>query len=105
MLRHHPASPVSPLTEALDPAIRLDAIARRFGQRWVLRGIDLVVDPGEVLVLTGRNGSGKTTLLRIIGTMLPADAWNSDGLRPRYRAIAGGHPRVGWVAGPQQRAV
>ncbi|HSJ24290.1 MAG TPA: heme ABC exporter ATP-binding protein CcmA [Longimicrobiales bacterium] len=51
-------------------AIQLRGVARRFGQRWVLRGADLVVHPGEVLVLTGRNGSGKTTLLRIVGTLL-----------------------------------
>lgn len=51
-------------------AIQLEGVARRFGQRWVLRGIDLVVRPGEVVAMTGRNGSGKTTLLRVIATVL-----------------------------------
>jgi heme exporter protein A len=70
MVRLNTAGHVSPLTEAVAPAVRLEGIARRFGQRWILRGVDLTVDAGSVLVLTGRNGSGKTTLLRIIGTML-----------------------------------
>jgi heme exporter protein A len=52
------------------PAIRLQGVARRFGERWVLRGIDLEADAGQVIALTGRNGSGKTTLLRIIATLL-----------------------------------
>jgi heme exporter protein A len=59
----------SPVTETA-AAVRLEGVARRFGDRWVLRGIDLTVDRGEVLVMTGRNGSGKTTLLRIVGTLL-----------------------------------
>ena len=65
MLRPH----VDSVTTAR-AVIRLDGVARRFGQRWILRGVDLTVEAGEVVAMTGRNGSGKTTLLRIIATVL-----------------------------------
>jgi heme ABC exporter ATP-binding subunit CcmA len=40
-------------------------LGKRYGEKRVLRGIDLVVPRGGFLVVTGPNGSGKTTLLRI----------------------------------------
>jgi heme exporter protein A len=51
-------------------ALELRGVARRFGQRWALRGIDLDAGEGQIVALTGRNGSGKTTLLRICATLL-----------------------------------
>ncbi len=45
--------------------IHFENVGRRFGRRWVLRGLELDVQPGSVCGLLGRNGAGKTTLLRI----------------------------------------
>jgi heme exporter protein A len=50
--------------------VALHDIAQRLGGRWALRGLDLTVDPGEVVAVIGHNGSGKTTLLRVICTAL-----------------------------------
>jgi ABC-type polar amino acid transport system ATPase subunit len=46
--------------------VRVDGLHKRFGDLEVLRGIDMVVDRGEVVVIFGRSGSGKSTLLRCI---------------------------------------
>jgi len=56
--------------ESAGPIVELSGIARKFGDRWALRGVDLSVAPGEGVALLGRNGGGKTTLLRIIATLL-----------------------------------
>ncbi len=49
-----------------DAAIVLDALEKRYGDHLVLRGVDLRVARGEVLVLIGRSGSGKSTLVRCV---------------------------------------
>jgi ABC-type multidrug transport system ATPase subunit len=49
-------------------------LGRRFGEKRVLRGVDLDVPRGGFAVVTGPNGSGKTTLLRICaGLAIPTD--------------------------------
>jgi heme ABC exporter ATP-binding subunit CcmA len=54
--------------------IRARGLEKRFGRRRVLTGLDLDVEQGEFLVVTGANGSGKTTLLRLCaGLMVPTE--------------------------------
>jgi ABC-type multidrug transport system ATPase subunit len=49
-------------------------LGRRFGEKRVLRGVDLTVPRGGFAVVTGPNGSGKTTLLRICaGLAIPTE--------------------------------
>lgn len=58
--------PADPAVPTGPPLVRLQRVSAGWGQRQVLRGIDLEIHPGEVVALMGRNGSGKTTLLRAI---------------------------------------
>ncbi len=53
-----------------EPAIVLEAVTRRMGSELVLRGVDLEVAPGRLVVLRGGNGAGKTTLLKLLATRL-----------------------------------
>jgi heme exporter protein A len=49
-------------------------LGRRFGDKRVLRGVDLAVERGGFAVVTGPNGSGKTTLLRLCaGLAVPTE--------------------------------
>ncbi|MGW2512145.1 ABC transporter ATP-binding protein [Streptomyces scopuliridis] len=46
--------------------LSLDSVGRRYGDRWVLRNLDLEIDPGSFVSFLGPSGVGKSTLLRII---------------------------------------
>ncbi|MET0237831.1 MAG: ATP-binding cassette domain-containing protein [Kibdelosporangium sp.] len=46
--------------------VRLAGVSCRHGRQTVVHDVDLTVDPGERVALTGTNGSGKTTLLRAV---------------------------------------
>lgn len=51
---------------ALLPMVEAIHVRKRFGSNEVLKGINLTVQPGQVLCLIGPSGSGKSTILRCI---------------------------------------
>lgn len=54
--------------------ISLNGITKSFGPNHVLRGIDLSIEPGEIVSLVGENGAGKSTLTRIIAGAYQPDS-------------------------------
>jgi ABC-type lipoprotein export system ATPase subunit len=85
--------------------LRLEGLRKSFvtaaGTATVLDGVDLTVEPGEVVAIAGRSGSGKTVLLTVVAGWERPDAGTvvlrpgngtedpgSDGAGPRWRDLA-----------------
>ena len=64
--------PTPPVTDGA-PALEVRGVTKRFGALAVLRGIDLVLHPGEVLGIVGDNGAGKSTLVKILSGLYKQD--------------------------------
>ena len=54
--------------------LKITGLHKRFGDKEVLRGLDLSVPEHSVFGFIGRNGAGKTTTMKMILGLLKADA-------------------------------
>jgi heme exporter protein A len=72
------------------PAIELEGLTRRYGDREALAGVSLTLEAGRTLVVFGPNGAGKTTLLRVLATLLRPHAGTA-------RVLGRDLPREGWA--------
>jgi ABC-type multidrug transport system ATPase subunit len=70
--------------------IRARGLSKRFGVRRVFSALDLELDDGGFLLVTGPNGSGKTTLLRVLAGLAAPSAGELD--------IAADRSRIGFLA-------
>jgi len=60
------------------PAIKIESLIKRFGKKAAVWGLNLQVNPGEIVGLVGPNGAGKTTTLRILTGIIKPTSGNVE---------------------------
>jgi ABC-type polar amino acid transport system ATPase subunit len=71
-----------------DVVVRVEGLHKRFGRLEVVKGVDLELCKGEVVVVFGRSGSGKSTFLRCINFL---DDPTSGTIEVAGMRLSGGH--------------
>ncbi|MEC9346253.1 MAG: urea ABC transporter ATP-binding subunit UrtE [Pseudomonadota bacterium] len=86
--------------------LNVENLRAAYGQSEVLHGLDLAVEPGEIVAIMGRNGMGKTTLMKTLMGVVPeasgavrVNGTEITGRKPHKRVAAG----IGYV--PQGRMI
>ncbi|MCO5297386.1 MAG: sugar ABC transporter ATP-binding protein [Fimbriimonadaceae bacterium] len=79
-------------------ALRVRALAKRFGPTVALDGVDLELKPGEVHALVGENGSGKSTLMNVIAGVFAPDAGTMERNGRPHRPASPAEARDAGVA-------
>jgi lipoprotein-releasing system ATP-binding protein len=54
--------------------LQANGLTKSYGSLQILKGIDLVVNEGEIISIVGSSGAGKTTLLQLLGTLEKPDS-------------------------------
>jgi ATP-binding cassette subfamily B protein len=92
-----PAKPI-PLP-TVQGRIDIEGAAFRYGNRAVIRGIDLAIKPGEMIGLVGHSGSGKSTLVNLICRFYDVSdgAIKIDGVDVRSVPVADFRRHIGLV--------
>ena len=75
------------------PVVSLRDVRKVFGDNEVLKGVNLDVGPGEVVVIFGRSGSGKSTLLRCINLLEEPTSGSVEVVGIRFEAGPGNRRR------------
>lgn len=68
--------------------LHIENLSKKFGNHWILKSVNLAVQPFEKIAILGANGSGKSTLLKIMAGFLYFDKgtmiWKKDDLESEY---------------------
>ena len=78
-----------PTQRASGEVLRVEGVAKAYGDHVVFPGVDLTVRRGEKIAIIGPNGAGKTTLLKIMAGELAPDSG---------RVVVGGNVTIGYYA-------
>src|SRR3954447_18554316 len=91
MTQTHPAVDGAGTRPATVPAVALRGLTKRFGAVTAVDGLDLTVEPGEIVAFLGPNGAGKTSTIDMVLGLSRPDAGTAEvyGMAPRT-AVAHG---------------
>ena len=88
------------------PVIEVSGLRKAYGDVVAVDGVDLVVQPGEIVGILGTNGAGKTTTVECVTGLRARDAGTVRvlGADPE-RAPAGQAPQMTWIVERSARRV